>query len=134
MVVVKALIGSIFVFCFLVIVHLVLYLPIRRKKLLKEAIDKGHVIQAHYLKACSGPSMDLNDTQWLISMAIYEYEHNGKKYQYKVRGKLHDQEIIELYYINNPKHADTYDRIGVRETPWILFFLIPFVIILLFVM
>ena len=90
-----------------VLLKKIVYHPTQKKKLLDEAIKKGHVVKAKLIK-----THDINrHTEMGVhptgkKMATYEYSYNGKTYkrQFISINKFGDE--VDLYFISNPRKAE----------------------------
>ena len=116
---------SLFITPVYIFIRKIMYGPFTKKKLLKKAIDAGHIVQAKLVDSYG--SLDKNKEHH-----IYEYEWEGKTYKY--RGVSHsytgNPSEVELYFIKNPRKAANCDELYVTaRSPWIVSYLIITVII-----
>ena len=106
---------------FLVFFRKVFYVPFARKKYLKEAIEKGNIVQAKLVRS-RDVTEDYNGYGLVSSnevIGLYEYSYNGKKYKYRASATSILPDELTLYFIKNPKKACLSDEIGFRESNWI---------------
>ncbi len=109
----------------------------KRIKLVKEAIEKNHVIKGKLVrtktvKRADPDRRDDNDSYELYNMGIYEYEYNKKTYKTKIIRRLRGyplQKEIDLFYVKNPKKATTESSLGKTEISWLKYFIITFIIL-----
>lgn len=109
----------------------------KRIKLVKEAIEKNHVIKGKLVrtktvKRADPDRRDDNDAYELYNMGIYEYEYNKKTYKTKIIRRLRGyplQKEIDLFYVKNPKKATTESSLGKTEISWLKYFIITFIIL-----
>ena len=94
-----------------------MYHPTQKKKLLEEAIKKGHVVKAKLIK-----EQDLRkyDTQFGYRytgqiMATYEYSYKGKTYRRKFISFNKFGDEVDLYFISNPRKAEFGGNLWVTE-------------------
>jgi hypothetical protein len=120
------------VFCFF---RKVFYVPLIRKKLLRQAKENNHVIKAKLIKYSD--ILTSNDgfgaTASGERMAIYHYEYAGKKYKYRAITAGCLPEEITLYYLRNPRKATVASELGLRESHWLLYYLLISVIMVVLV-
>lgn len=114
---------SLFITPVYIFIRKIMYGPFLNKKLLKKAIDAGHIVQAKQVKSYSA-----GDKEHLI----YEYEWNGKTY--KCRGISNsytgNPSSFELYFIKNPRKVANCDELYLTaKSPWIVSYLIIALII-----
>lgn len=90
-----------------VLLKKIVYHPTQKKKLLDEAIKKGHVVKAKLIK-----EHDINrHTEMGVhptgqKMATYEYNYNGKTYRRKFMSFNKFGDEVDLYFISNPRKAE----------------------------
>ncbi len=116
---------SLFITPVYIFIRKIMYGPFTNKKLLKKAIDAGHIVQAKLVKSYG--SLNKGTEQ-----LIYEYEWEGKTYKYRCISHSYtgNPESFELYFINNPRKAANCDELYVTaRSPWIVSYLIITVII-----
>lgn len=98
---------AIFITPIFVYLKKIMYHPTQKKKLLDEAIKKGHVVTAKLIK-----THDINKhTEMGVhptgqKMATYEYSYNGKTYRRKFMSFNKFGEEVDLYFISNPRKAE----------------------------
>lgn len=90
-----------------VVLKKIVYHPTQKKKLLDEAIKKGHIVKAKFIKEHDikrhtkyGPQ-DTGE-----KMATYEYSYNGKTYRRKFMSFNKFANEVDLYFISNPRKAE----------------------------
>lgn len=116
---------SLFITPIFVFIRKIMYGPFSNKKLLKKAIDEGHIVQAKLVESYSS----LNNNKEHL---IYEYEWKGKTYKYRCISKSYtgNPSSFELYFIKNPRKAGNCDELYITaKSPWIASYLIITVII-----
>lgn len=98
---------AIFITPIFVYLKKVMYHPTQKKKLLDEAIKKGHVVKAKLIK-----TQDINKyTKFGVQstpkkMATYEYNYNEKTYRRKFISINKFGDEVDLYFISNPRKAE----------------------------
>lgn len=106
------------IFC---VLRTIFFVPFIRKKLQKEAIKKGHVVEATLQKFHS-----LGDEEGIArmrEMGTYTYQVNGKKYKYQAIGPDLPN-TLTLYYLKKPRKATVGGELGNWEWPWFKFYVI----------
>lgn len=111
------------IFCLL---RMIFFVPFIREKLRKEAIRKGHVIEATLQKSYNVVKHDteFGNVGTIEDIGVYHYEYNGKTYKYQATTSKGLSSKITLYYIKNPRKATVSMDLGNREIPWFRFYLI----------
>lgn len=103
----------------LIFKHTLLMSQKRRERLLKKAMDAGHVVTGRLVKVKRVTRSDpaRRDDYVILRVATYEYEYKGKTYRSKLTKDLISwPEELTLYYVKNPKRATTSGNIGSTET------------------
>lgn len=118
------------IFCLL---RTIFYVPFIREKLRREAIAKGHVIEATLQKKYNVVDYtDLGNVGTEEDIGVYCYQYNVKQYKYQAVSKLSYKELpstIMLYYIKNPRKATCAMDLENWEIPWLRFYIaISFII------
>ena len=98
--------------------------PKRQEKALRKAVEQGHVVTAVFVKS-------YQKEKGTGRQCDYKYEVNGKKYTCSIFSD-NPPRTLELYYVRNPKSANTATAINVSEKNWFLRFAIVSAIIVLF--
>lgn len=131
---------AIFITPIFVYLKKIMYHHTQKKKLLEEAIKKGHVVKAKLIK-----EQDLReyDTQFGYRytgqiMATYEYSYNGKIYRRKFISFNKFGDEVDLYFISNPRKAEFGGNLWITaKNHWIrsyLFMVLFIAIISLFIL
>lgn len=102
----------------------------RQDKLYQQAVSKGHEATAT-LKRSYAPSME-NPKNYLDrqSLGKYSFEYNGRTYNISLRFDVDPPYEIQVYWVNNPRKAGTKGGIKDASWPWIVAYLIVFIIAL----
>ena len=105
--------------------------PVKRKKLVKEAEDKGHYVDAKLAKAYDDRQHNDDGTYTFSNceVGIYKYEYKNKTITYRGDFVDYPPQEIRLYYLKNPKKATDANSLGLREVPWLKIFLKTFLIV-----
>lgn len=102
------------------------FVPFIRKKLVRKATEKGHVVTATLGK--SGDIItehgELGFTTSGKMAGTYHYEYRGKRYTHRLVGTMRLPEQITLYFQKKPSKATTEDQLGLRESNWLLYFVV----------
>ncbi|MBP3477219.1 MAG: hypothetical protein J6K48_13045 [Lachnospiraceae bacterium] len=111
------------IFCLL---RKIFFVPFIRENLRKEAIRKGHVIEASLQKSYNAaePDTEFGNVGTMEDIGVYHYQYNGKTYKYRAITSKGLSSKITLYYIKNPRRATVACDLGNWETPWFRFYLI----------
>ena len=99
---------AIFITPIFVYLKKIMYHPTQKKKLLEEAIKKGHVVKAKLIKEHDTREYN-NQSGYHYTgekMATYEYSYNGKTYRRKFISFNKFGDEVELYFISNPRKAE----------------------------
>ena len=123
---------AIFITPIFVYLKKIMYHPTQKKKLLEEAIKKGHVVKAKLIK-----EQDLReyDTQFGYRytgqvMATYEYSYNGKIYRRKFISFNKFGDEANLYFISNPRKAEFGGNLWVTaKNHWIRSYLLMVLVV-----
>ena len=106
----------------------------KRLKLVKEAMEKNHMLKGKLVKSKivqrRNPTrpQDINMRR-SFDLGIYEYEYKGKTYKTKILAHLgHLKKELDLFYVKNPKKATSEYSLGETEISWLKHFLITFII------
>lgn len=120
------LIASIVVTPIFCLLRTIFFVPFIREKLRKEAIRKGHVIEASLQKSYNAVKHDteFGNVGTIEDIGVYHYEYNGKTYKYQATTSKGLSSKITLYYIKNPRKATVSMDLGNWEIPWLRFYLI----------
>lgn len=118
---------SLFITPIFIFIRKIFYGPSSNKKLLKKAIDKGHIVQAKLIKN-HDIIRNVGDYGTIATgkeIGLYEYEYHGKTYKYHTTSTAGLSDNIELYFINNPRKAMNCDELYLTaKSPWIKSYLI----------
>ena len=92
----------------------------KNERLLQEAIQAGHVVNARLIKAKTEWWLDqatrMEDDTKMVRVGTYEYEYNGKTHRVKLCSERYDMpKERELYFIKNPKKVATGKNIACSE-------------------
>lgn len=109
----------------------VFYVPFRQKKILKNAIASGHMVEARLIKRRveHAPNNGHGRVSTGQDIGIYEYQLDGKIYRTRTLSVNRLPETMTLYYEKNPKKAVPADYVGFVERVWPRYYLIFCVII-----
>lgn len=102
----------------------------KRQKLLEKAVSRGHVVTAQ-LKKTNWSHPESDGPLERQSVAVYEYQYQGRTYHYRQRGSGQFPGSVTLYFDQNPARAYTADRISDASFRWPLVYLICFAALLL---
>lgn len=128
---------SLFIATIIYVIKISLITDGKRIKLVKEAMEKNHVIKGKLVrtktvKRADPDRRDDNDSYELYKMGIYEYEYNKRTYKTKIMKRLRGyplQKEIDLFYVKNPKKATTESSLGKTEISWLKYFIITFILL-----
>lgn len=102
-----------------------------RNKLYEKAVSRGHEATA-ILKRAYSPSLENPKSPTdRMEMGKYYFEYKGKVYNIKLYFDGAPPEEIQVYWLKNPKRAGT--RGGIEEPlwPWMVAYIIVFIIAVL---
>ena len=111
------------VFC---IFRKIFIVPFLKKKILRDAIRQGHVVQAYLIDesdvyyATGGDGVAATNQR----RYIYRYEYEGKTYRYRGYSSMQEASEITLYFQWNPRRATTARDLGFIESNWKKYFLV----------
>lgn len=113
------------IFCLL---RKVYYVPIINQKLLKKAIQEGHIVEAKLIKEHDITTTPTGFDKGMVDsgkvMGTYIYEYKGKKYKTRRISRNGLSEEITLYFIKKPRKATSASEIGYSESNWFLYYII----------
>ena len=97
-------------------------------KLLEKAIKMGHVVTASLIDYHWDPS---DQDKGPTTLAIYEYYWQGKRYKKRLTSSWQNPaREVTLYFLNNPRKAQTAEDLKTMAFPFFRVFIIAFVILL----
>lgn len=101
-----------------------------QNKLYQKAVSKGHEATAT-LKRSYAPSLE-NPTNYLDNQQLgkYFFKYKGRTYNIRLRFYVDPPYKVQVYWINNPKKAGTRGGIEDASWPWLVAYLIVFIIAL----
>ncbi|MBQ9072389.1 MAG: hypothetical protein IJY25_04460 [Bacilli bacterium] len=125
--IVFGIVGTIFITPIFIFLRKIFYGPFINKKLVERAKVKGNVITARLIKHYD--DYDYNRSGKYMTngkeIGVYEYEHNGRKYKYRLISINRLPQEITLYYLNKPKKATVSNDIYITQrSPWFRSFLV----------
>lgn len=104
-----------------------------REKLYKKAVSRGHEATA-FLKRSYSPSLDNPRSPTdRMELGKYYFDYNGKTYNIRLYFDGAPPEEVQVYWLNNPRRAGTRGGISEPFWPWIIAYIIVFVIAVLIV-
>ena len=93
----------------------------RAKKLLQQAIERGHVVEATTIRR----SLRGDDKRTRV---VYGYKYNGRSYRYTCSTYDTDPDYtLTLYFLTNPAKAVTAGEIALTRIHWVLIWLCIFI-------
>ena len=108
----------------------IFFVPFVRGRLLQKAIRKNHMVTATRGKTwdvyAEQPGAGCIPTNQ--EMGLYHYWYGGRQYTYRASSYNGLPEEITLYFLKNPRKADTSAEIGLRESNWPLYYIAHMVI------
>lgn len=97
----------------------IFYVPFIRRRLVEDAIAKGHVVTAYLEKRNELYDVDKGDsntyTNW--TEGVYRYTYNGRNYRYRYRTTGDMPLELTLYFQQRPRRACLARELGALESP-----------------
>jgi hypothetical protein len=95
--------------------------PWHREKLLKKAIRKGHVVEAHRVANSVLDNVEKTAPE-KEDVTTYQYAWNGKEYTFRSSTTDDLSAQVTLYFVRSPQKAATEDEVGLHERHWPMIF------------
>ncbi len=95
--------------------YLSVVVPLSRKKLLKQAEERGHVLIAKRVKSITKTGTTDDHYTANLRYGVYQYEYNGKTYKLKTNSHRQPPMEVNVYFRNNPAKAKLRDEFGALE-------------------
>ena len=98
----------------------IFYVPFIRRRLLREATERGHVVQARLEKQRDEylEHKRLGRIPSPYQEGIYYYEYGGRCYRYRYHTAGIMPEELTLYFQRFPKRACLSSELGIMESNW----------------
>lgn len=101
----------------------------RRKKAIEKAIARGHVVTAEWVKQIGDdiPASEvkgIHQETGIVGLQMYRYTYKGKKYTYRMWDSSPPHYTLTLYFLKNPRKANTGGGIADSTTCWPLVYAI----------
>lgn len=104
------------------ILRKIFYVPFIRRRLLRQATEQGHVVQAklareqdEYVEHKNLGRVPSNYTE-----GLYCYEYGGRSYRYRYTTAGIMPQELTLYFQKRPRKACLSHELGIRESNWLL--------------
>lgn len=104
------------------ILRKIFYVPFIRRRLLRQATEQGHVVQARLVRERDEyiEHKSLGRISSNCQEGIYCYEYGGRSYRYRYSTSGVMPQELTLYFQKWPRRACLSHELGVRESNWLL--------------